>query len=96
MLLLLLTGFNMRIFELTAGRVIDRWDKSPSAPPASNAVAAVSLVMWISIICMGRIIGFTTSRKKVVVQPPRASISTTFSRRPAERRPNLNHGFTEK
>ena len=70
MLLLLLTGINMLIFEVTAGRVIHRWDKSPSAPPLGKAVAAVSLVMWISIICMGRIIGFTTSRETVVVQPP--------------------------
>lgn len=70
MLLLLLTGINMLVFELTAGRVIHRWDKSPSAPPVGKAVAAVSLVMWISIICMGRIIGFTTSRETVVVQPP--------------------------
>lgn len=70
MLLLLLTGINMLIFELTAGRVIHRWDKSPSAPPVGKAVAAVSLVMWISIICMGRMIGFTTSRETVVVQPP--------------------------
>lgn len=70
MLLLLLTGINMLVFELTAGRTIHRWDKSPSAPPVGKAVAALSLAMWISIICMGRIIGFTTSRETVVVQPP--------------------------
>ena len=50
MLLLLLTGINILIFEVTAVRVIHRWDKSPSAPPVGKAVAAVSLVMWISII----------------------------------------------
>jgi hypothetical protein len=70
MLLLLLIGINMLVFELTAGRTLHRWDKSPSAPPVGKAVAAVSLAMWISIICMGRIIGFTTSRETVTVQPP--------------------------
>lgn len=70
MLLLLLTGINMLVFELTAGRTIHRWDKSTSSPPAGKAVAAVSLALWISIICMGRIIGFTTSRETVIVKPP--------------------------
>jgi hypothetical protein len=50
----LLTGINMLIFELTAGRVIHRWDQSPSALPVGKAVAALSPVIRISIICMGR------------------------------------------
>ena len=70
MLLLLLTGINMLVFELTAGRMFHRWDKSPAAPAAAKAVAILSLAMWISIICMGRIIGFTTSRETLVVKPP--------------------------
>ena len=70
MLLLLLTVINMLVFELTAGRQIHRWEKSPSAPRTGKVVAALSLAMWISIICMGRIIGFTTSRETVDVQPP--------------------------
>src|ERR1700716_4372699 len=32
MLLLALTGINMLVFELTAGRTIHAWDKAPSAP----------------------------------------------------------------
>jgi hypothetical protein len=70
MLLLLLAGINMLVFELTAGRTIDRWHKAPSAPRAGKAAAAVSLGLWIAIIFMGRIIGFTTSRETVVVKPP--------------------------
>src|SRR6266852_61871 len=49
-------------FELTAGRTIHNWDKASSAPSAGKAVAAVSLAMWIGIIIMGRLIGFTTTR----------------------------------
>jgi hypothetical protein len=70
MVLLVLSGINMLIFELTAGRTIHNWDKAPSAPSAGKAVAAVSLVMWISIIIMGRLIGFTTSRAAVLAPPP--------------------------
>ena len=79
MLLLVLTGINMLVFELTAGRTIHRWDKAPSAPRAGKAVAALSLAMWIGIICMGRLIGFTTSRAATDDYRRRpASISTTF------------------
>ena len=70
MLLLVLSGINMLIFELTAGRTIHSWDKAPSAPPAGKTVAAASLVMWISIIVMGRLIGFTTTRAAVLAPPP--------------------------
>ena len=70
MLLLVLTGINMLFFELTAGRTIHAWDKAPSAPRAGKAVAALSLAMWIGIICMGRLIGFTTSRAAAVTPPP--------------------------
>jgi hypothetical protein len=70
MLLLVLSGINMLIFELTAGRTIHNWDKAPSAPSAGKAVAAVSLVMWIGIIIMGRLIGFTTTRAAVLAPPP--------------------------
>jgi hypothetical protein len=70
MLLLALSGINMLVFERTAGRTIHGWDKAPSAPTVGKAVAAVSLVMWISIIFMGRLIGFTTSRAAVVAPPP--------------------------
>jgi uncharacterized protein DUF6644 len=71
MLLLLLAGINMLAFELTAGRTIHRWDKNPAAPPIGKAAAILSIAMWVGIICMGRIIGFTTSRE--VVAPPPAS-----------------------
>ena len=72
MLLLVLTGINMLVFELTAGRTIHGWDKAPSAPRAGKVVAALSLAMWIGVIFMGRLVGFTTSRAAVVVPRLRA------------------------
>jgi hypothetical protein len=62
MLMLALAGINMLVFELTAGRSIHRWDKAPSAPLIGRTTAALSLVIWITIIFLGRWIGFTTTR----------------------------------
>ena len=70
MVLLAITGVNMLVFELTAGRTIHAWDTAPSAPAAGKAVATVSLVVWISIIFMGRLIGFTTTRATAAPPPP--------------------------
>lgn len=75
MLLLLLAGVNMLVFELTAGRKIDRWDKAPSAPPIGKAAALLSIAMWVGIICMGRIIGFTTSREAAAAPPPPSQVN---------------------
>ncbi len=70
MVLLAITGVNMLLFELTAGRTIHQWDRAPSAPAAGKAVATVSLIVWISIIFMGRLIGFTTTRAATAPPPP--------------------------
>jgi hypothetical protein len=70
MLLLALTGINMLFFELTAARTIHKWDMAPAAPRAGKALAVLSLAMWIGIICVGRLIGFTTSRAAVAPPPP--------------------------
>jgi len=62
MVLLALAGINMLMFELTAGRSVRQWDTSKSAPRSGKAVAVVSLALWITIIFLGRWIGFTTTR----------------------------------
>ena len=65
-----LAGINVAIFELTAGRTVYSWTSAPSAPRVGKAVAAVSLVLWIGIIFMGRIIGFTTHPGNVAPPTP--------------------------
>src|SRR5437867_791438 len=64
MILLALAGINVLIFELTSGRTVHRWNKDAAAPPAGRTAAIVSLLLWITIIFMGRWIGFTTSQSK--------------------------------
>lgn len=79
MLLLVLAGVNMLSFELTLGRKAHRWDESSAAPPAGRAAAALSIVIWISVIFAGRLIGFTTSRaKQASPAPPDSSIEELF------------------
>jgi len=70
MLLLVLAGINMGVFELTLGRKVDSWDKSPSAPTLGRAVGVLSICLWITVIFMGRMIGFTTTRAAVAAPPP--------------------------
>lgn len=70
MVLLVIAGVNVAIFELTAGRTSERWDREPSAPRVGKVVGVLSLVLWISIIFMGRIIGFTTHPGAVAPPTP--------------------------
>jgi len=69
MLPMVLAGINMGVFELTLGRKVESWDKSPSAPPLGRAVGVLSIAMWIAVIFMGRLIGFTTTRAAVAAPP---------------------------
>src|ERR1700733_47167 len=54
MLLLVLAGINMGIFEMTLGRKVESWDKEPSAPPLGRVVGVLSIALWIAVIFMGR------------------------------------------
>src|SRR6202045_1705280 len=74
MLLLVLSGINMLIFELTAGRTIHSWDKAPLVSPAGKAVAAAYLGMWTSIIIMERVINFK-AYKDAVLAPLQTGIN---------------------
>jgi uncharacterized protein DUF6644 len=65
MAMLALAGINVVIFELTAARSVHRWDKDAAAPLVGRTVAAVSLLIWISVIFLGRWIGFTTTQTDV-------------------------------
>jgi hypothetical protein len=59
MSLLVLAGINVLVFTMTAGRRVDRWNADKAAPLAGKLAGAVSLLLWIGIIFMGRWVGFT-------------------------------------
>lgn len=70
MILLVLAGLNVAAFEFTAKRSVQQWDRARSAPPAGKAVAVLSITLWVAIIFMGRIVGFTTQPGAVQPPPP--------------------------
>jgi len=74
--LLALAGLNVLVFQLTANRTVDRWDRSRSAPPIGRAVAVLTMAIWIGAIFAGRMIGFTTTRQ--ATPPPPASEEINF------------------
>lgn len=67
--LIALSGINMLVFELTARRSIEQWDRQAAAPRAGKMVAAVSLTVWITVIFLGRWVGFTTTRAVAPAAP---------------------------
>lgn len=73
--LLVLAAVNVLVFELTAGRTVERWERAPAAPPVGRAVAAVSLVVWVAVIVTGRMIGFTVTRAAAAESAP---VETNF------------------
>jgi hypothetical protein len=60
MVVLLLAGINMAVFHLGAGRNIHVWDRSAMIPTGARIAGAVSLLIWICVVSLGRWIGFTT------------------------------------
>jgi hypothetical protein len=67
--MLVLAGLNVLIFDRTAARSVQRWDKDPAAPAAGRTAAALSLAIWIGVIFLGRWIGFTTTQADLKTDP---------------------------
>jgi hypothetical protein len=58
MIMLVLAGLNVLIFNATIGRKIAEWDLSPTTPGGAKLAAIVSLVLWVFIISAGRWIAY--------------------------------------
>lgn len=59
MILLVLAGLNMLVFQLVTFRGVGTWDDAPRTPPAARFAGAFSLCCWIGVVAFGRWIGFT-------------------------------------
>jgi len=59
MALLVLAGINMAIFHLVTQRKMHLWDEDVATPAAAKIAGFVSLALWISVIFLGRWVGFT-------------------------------------
>jgi uncharacterized protein DUF6644 len=60
-LLLVLAGVNMLVFQLITCRSIAQWDRAPAIPLAGRIAGMLSLAFWVAIVFFGRRVGFTMS-----------------------------------
>ena len=59
MAMVLLAGVNIVVFQLTTYRKVGEWGERGVTPNAAKLTAAVSLLLWVGIVAMSRVIGFT-------------------------------------
>jgi hypothetical protein len=67
MLAILLAGINMLVFQFGVYRGVAAWDRDAPAPRAAKLAGALSLLLWITVVVLGRVIGFTKVGIEVVV-----------------------------
>ena len=58
MILLILAGVNVLVFNATLGRGMAAWDGAAATPVAAKVVAIVSLVLWVGVVAAGRGIAY--------------------------------------
>jgi len=63
MLLIVLAGINMLIFELITVRRAPEWDLKPIPPLSARLAGALSIGCWFLVIVFGRLTGFTMPRQ---------------------------------
>jgi hypothetical protein len=59
MLALFGAGVNMVIFQGITYRAVANWDQNAPTPLAARLAGAFSILLWITVICLARWIGFT-------------------------------------
>jgi len=59
MLALVAAGLNMAIFHAAGLRSVARWDQGAPVPLSGRLAGAIAIVLWVSVICLARWIGFT-------------------------------------
>jgi hypothetical protein len=58
LVLLALAGLNALTFHLTIGRRTVDWNHAPVPPRAARVAGMVSIVLWLSVIAVGRIFAY--------------------------------------
>jgi hypothetical protein len=70
MLTLLAAGLNMAIFQRITVRGVGSWDQNVRPPLAARTAGVLSILIWVTVICLARWIGFTKGYDfKVPVDP---------------------------
>lgn len=58
MILILLAGVNMLLFQFVTFKTVAQWDRDPLPPPPARFAGALSMVFWLGVVICGRLIGF--------------------------------------
>jgi len=58
MIMLVLAGLNVLVFNWTVGRRVTEWDQEVRTPMGAKVAAILSLVLWVGIIAAGRGIAY--------------------------------------
>lgn len=58
LVLLVSAAVNALIFHNGAFRSVANWDRHQPTPSAAKATAALSLAIWLGVICCGRLIAY--------------------------------------
>lgn len=72
--LMALAGLNMLVFQLTVARQGSSWADDKTGPLRGRIAAGLSLVLWLSVIFMGRAVGFTTTGQAAKLNAPPANV----------------------
>lgn len=59
LVLMALAGLNMAVFHVRTLRSVASWDNLVPPPRAARLAGAVSLLVWLAVVALGRGIGFT-------------------------------------
>lgn len=59
LVLILAAALNMAIFHLTVYRRVHEWDERSPPPAAARIAGATSLCLWLTVVFLGRWVGFT-------------------------------------
>jgi hypothetical protein len=62
MLVIVIAGINMLIFELITARGVPAWNVGPLPPLPARIAGAISLACWILVVLLGRWTGFNVLR----------------------------------
>lgn len=54
-----LAAVNMAVFENFTAKSVAAWDKGVSPPTAARMAGALSILLWVTVIFLGRWVGFT-------------------------------------
>jgi hypothetical protein len=61
-LLIVLAGINMLIFELITVRGVQDWDRKRVPAPAARLAGGISIACWVLVVIFGRWTGFTVMK----------------------------------